>query len=164
MTWFALYTKARNEKKVADRLEKSGIEVYCPMVTQIKQWSDRKKKVETPLIPSYVFVNIEEKNRNDVFEVHGVVRYLFWLGKPAIVRDSEIEAIQNWISAPNDYEVSVDGWKKGDKVILESGPFVTQPALVQEVNPNHYVLILESLGCVLKVQKKSGNGVTQEFS
>jgi len=54
--------------------------------------------------------------------------------------------------------------KKGDKVILESGPFVTQPALVQEVNPNHYVLILESLGCVLKVQKKSGNGVTQEFS
>jgi len=49
------------------------------MVTQIKQWSDRKKKTETPLIPSYVFVNIEEKNRNDVFEVPGVVRYLFWL-------------------------------------------------------------------------------------
>src|SRR3990167_6679617 len=138
MNWYVIYTKPKWEKKVADRLQKSGIEVYCPMVTQIKQWSDRKKKTETPLIPSYVFLNIEEKNRNDVFEVHGVVRYLFWLGKPAIVKDSEIEAIQNWISSPDDYEVSVDGWKKGDNVILESGPFVTQPALVQEVNPNHY--------------------------
>jgi len=70
MTWYALYTKPKNEKKVTEQLQKSGIEVYCPMVTQIKQWSDRKKKTETPLIPSYVFVNIEEKNRNDVFEVH----------------------------------------------------------------------------------------------
>jgi transcriptional antiterminator RfaH len=164
MTWHVIYTKPKWEKKVADLLEKSGIEVYCPMVTQIKQWSDRKKKVETPLIPSYVFVNVEEKNRNDVFEVQGVVRYLFWLGKPAIVRDSEIETMRNWLSAPNDYKVSVDKWKKGDNVILESGPFVTQSALVQEVKPNQYVLILESLGCVLKVQKKSDDNVTQEFS
>jgi transcriptional antiterminator RfaH len=163
MTWFALYTKPRSEKKVADQLTQSGIKVYCPMVTQIKQWSDRKKKTETPLIPSYVFVNLEEKNRNDVFEVTGVVRYLFWLGKPAIVRDSEIEVMQKWISTPSYYEVSVDRWKKGDNVILESGPFVKQFALVQEVKPNHYVLILESLGCVLKVQK-NGDSVTQEYS
>ena len=160
MMWHVIYTKARNEKKVADRLQKSGIEVYCPMVTQIKQWSDRKKKVETPLIPSYVFVNVEEKNRNNVFDVPGVVRYLCWLGKPAIVRDSEIETMQDWLSAPNDFEVSVDRWKKGDNVILESGPFATQSALVQEVKPNHYVLILESLGCVLKVKKKSDDGVS----
>ncbi len=133
------------------------------MVTQIKQWSDRKKKTETPLIPSYVFVNLEEKNRNDVFEVTGVVRYLFWLGKPAIVRDSEIEVMQKWISTPSYYEVSVDRWKKGDNVILESGPFVKQFALVQEVKPNHYLLIFESLGCVLKVQK-NGDSVTQEYS
>jgi len=64
------------------------------MVTQIKQWSDRKKKTETPLIASYVFVNIEEKNRNDVFDIPGVVRYLFWLGKPAIVREVEILALK----------------------------------------------------------------------
>ena len=94
MPWNVIYTKARNEKKVASQLEKSGFEVYCPIVTQIKQWSDRKKKVETPLIPSYVFVNVEEKNRDDVFEVHGVVRYLFWLGKPAIVKNEEILALQ----------------------------------------------------------------------
>jgi hypothetical protein len=51
MEWFALYTKPRNEKKVTETLAALGIEVYCPLVTTIKQWSDRKKKVESPLIP-----------------------------------------------------------------------------------------------------------------
>ena len=83
MEWFALYTKPRNEKKVAENLAALGIEVYCPLVTTIKQWSDRKKKVESPLIPSYVFVKIEEANRKEVFQVSGVVQYVFWLGKPA---------------------------------------------------------------------------------
>lgn len=94
MAWFAIYTRPKNEKKVVEGLEKLGVEVYCPMVTEIKQWSDRKKKVEIPLIKSYVFVNIEEKNRNIVFEVPGVVRYLFWLGKPAVIQEQEIEVLK----------------------------------------------------------------------
>ena len=52
MPWFAIYTRPKNEKKVAEQLFNLGIEVYCPMVTQMKQWSDRKKKVESPLISS----------------------------------------------------------------------------------------------------------------
>jgi transcription antitermination factor NusG len=158
--WYVLYTKPRYEKKVAAKLTALGIEAYCPMLTTKHQWSDRKKVVSTPLISSCIFIHSNENDRGNVFQVPGVVRYLFWLGKPAIVRDSEIETMQNWLSAPNDYEVSVDRWKKGDNVILESGPFVTQSALVQEVNPNHYVLILESLGCVLKVKKKSDDGIS----
>ena len=67
MPWFDIYTKSKNEKKVVEGLEKIGIEVYCPMITKVKQWSDRKKKVETPLINSYVFVNIKDQNRNIVF-------------------------------------------------------------------------------------------------
>src|SRR5690606_40964625 len=94
MPWYALYTKPRNEKKVADGLAKLGIEVYCPMVIQVRQWSDRKKKVELPLIPSYVFVRLEEKERERVFEVPGIVRYLYWLGKPAVITDVEIKTLQ----------------------------------------------------------------------
>ena len=67
MTWLAIYTKSKNEKKVTEELLKMGIETYCPMVTEIKQWSDRKKKVETPLIPPYVFVNIDAQHKNEVF-------------------------------------------------------------------------------------------------
>ena len=59
MPWYVLYTKPRQEKKVTDSLNAIGVEAYCPLVTVIKQWSDRKKKVQIPLINSYVFVNIE---------------------------------------------------------------------------------------------------------
>ena len=74
MPWYVIYTKPRNEKKVADRLKHLGIDVYCPMITMIKQWSDRKKKVQIPLLNSYVFVNLNEKDRELVFQVSGVVR------------------------------------------------------------------------------------------
>ena len=80
MPWYVIYTKPRNEKKVAERLQQIGITVYCPMITMIKQWSDRKKKVQIPLLNSYVFVCLEDKEREKVFQVSGVVRYLFWLG------------------------------------------------------------------------------------
>ncbi len=113
-----------------------------------------EKVVNVPLFNSYIFVQIEEQERNRVFEFPGAVRYLFWLGKPAMVKDSEIETIQNWLSAPATYEVSLDEWKKGDKIVLESGPFVSQSAIIQEVKQNHYIMILESLGCVLRVDKK----------
>lgn len=152
--WYVLYTKPKSEKKVADRLTEMGVLAYCPLITKISQWSDRKKKVQLPLFNSYIFVNLSEKNRNAVFGIPGVVRYLFWLGKPAVVKDREIETIQNWLSAPETFDVTIDTWKKGDKVILESGPFIDQEATVQEVNQKHYLLVLESLGCVLKVEKK----------
>ena len=60
MPWYVLYTNPKAEKKVAEQLNKIGIETYCPLVTKIQQWSDRKKKIEVPLFSSYVFVNIEE--------------------------------------------------------------------------------------------------------
>lgn len=152
MNWYVVYTKPKWEKKVAEQLTQKGMECYCPLVTQIKQWSDRKKKIEVPLFNSYVFVRLNEVDRNLVFQSSGVVRYLFWLGKPAIVRDEEINTIRKWLTTPDQYEISVSCLKVGDKVILESGPFKSQQAIVQEVNKTNYVLILESLGCVLKMK------------
>ena len=154
MNWYVVYTKPKWEKKVAEQLLQKGIECYCPLVTQIKQWSDRKKKVEVPLFNSYVFVRLAEKERNLVFQSSGVVRYLFWLGKPAIVRDEEIDTIQKWLSSPDQYEIAVASVQVGDRLVLESGPFKSQEAIVQEVNKSNYVLVLESMGCVLKVKMK----------
>ena len=154
MNWYVVYTKPKWEKKVAERLNEIGIVTYCPLITKVSQWSDRKKIIEVPLFNSYIFVQTEDKDRNKVFAVMGAIRYLFWLGKPAVVRDSEVETIQEWLSAPSEYEVSLSEWKKGDKIVLESGPFATQSATIQEVKHGHYLLILESMGCVLKVEKK----------
>lgn len=154
MNWYVVYTKPKWEIKVADRLNAIGVQAYCPLITKMSQWSDRKKKITVPLFNSYIFVRLEEKERNIIFEIPGAVRYLFWLGKPALVKETEIEAIQNWLSAPETYDLELEEWKKGDTIVLESGPFANQSAIIKEVNQNHYLLILESMGCVLRVTKK----------
>lgn len=152
--WYVVYTKPKWEKKVAERLSDMGIECYCPLITQVKQWTDRKKKVVVPLFNSYVFVQLEDADRNSVFQIAGVVRYLFWLGKPAIVRDEEINAIKTSLKAENISDITVTAIQVGDRIKIESGAFSNQEAIVQEVSNTHYILVLESLGCVLKIKYK----------
>ena len=154
MNWYVLYTKPKWEKKVAERLIQMGVECYCPVITKVKEWSDRKKKVEMPLFNSYVFVHLKDTDRNSVFQIAGVVRYLFWLGKPAIVRDEEINIIKKSLAATNISDISVTSIQVGDRIKLESGAFSNQDAIVQEVSNTHYILVLESLGCVLKIKYK----------
>lgn len=151
MPWYVLYTNPKAEKKVSQQLESMGIEVYCPLVTTIKQWSDRKRKVETPLFTSYVFVNIEEKDKNQIFAAKGVVKFLFWLGKPAIVRDEEIEAIKKWLTK-DVFDVEVDSVKKGDHLIIKEGLFKNHSGLVYEVNKNNVKLLIESIGIVITLK------------
>lgn len=152
MNWFALYTKPRNEKKVAEQLEKLGIEVYCPLVAVVKQWSDRKKTIQQPLFNSYVFVRLEEKERDKVFQVPGVVRYLFWLGKPAIVRDDEVKNIQELL-LESYKEVVVTGLVPGSKVTLDEGVFKGQMATYIEKKGNKTILVLDSLGMTLILER-----------
>ncbi len=149
--WFVLYTKPRNEKKVAAQLEKMGLRAYCPLVTEIKQWSDRKKKVETPLIPSYIFIQIDSADRDLVFQVPGVVRYLFWLGKPAIVRDNEISTLKEWVDG--NHKIKVEGIQAGDVMKIEIGPFKGQEGIVKEVGENRLQLLLVSVGLKVTLTK-----------
>jgi transcription antitermination factor NusG len=145
MPWYVLYTKPRQEKKVTDSLNAIGIEAYCPLVTTIKQWSDRKKKVQIPLINSYVFVNVEEHQREDVFKVSGIVRYLFWLGKPAVVRAIEIEALQKSLEGVvASFEVSAI--QKDTIYKIPEGPFQGFEGVVKNVNATTIQLLLVDLG------------------
>jgi transcription antitermination factor NusG len=152
MPWFVLYTRPRFEKKVAEQLEKSGVTVYCPLVTQIKQWSDRKKTVQTPLLPSYVFVNITESERQKVVQVTGVVRFVFWLGKPAIVRESEITALQEGLKEAVT-AVAVTAYKKGDVITVPYGPFKGKEGTVQQRQHNDLRLLLTELGLIITLTK-----------
>ena len=152
MNWYALYTKPRNEKKVEEQLHKMGLEVFCPKVSVVKQWSDRKKRVSQPLIPSYVFVKIKEQERDLVFSVSGVVRYLFFLGKPAIIKESEINAMKETLN--HDFkEVGVMDLEKGQKFTIEEGTFKGQEATFLEQKGNKIILRLESLGIKLILEK-----------
>ncbi len=99
LPWYVLYTKPRNEKKVAQRLSEAGYTVYCPLQKIRRQWSDRTKVVEEPLFKSYLFIQIEDHRRDEVFTFPGTVRYLFWLRRPAQVRQVEINTIQKWLGS-----------------------------------------------------------------
>jgi transcription antitermination factor NusG len=149
--WFVLYTKANQEIKVTEQLNKIGISCYCPTVTIIKQYSDRKKKVLKPLIPSYVFVFIEEGRRNDVFSVFGVVRYMFWLGKPAVVREKEVELMKKYLNGEFQ-SVSLTNFTKGQLHKISEGIFAGKIGRVIEIQKNKIKLQLESLGMIVTLK------------
>ena len=152
MPWYVLYTKSKQEKKVAEGLKQLGIEAYCPMVTVMKQWSDRKKKVEVPLINSYVFVNIDERQRDDVFNVSGIVRYLFWLGKPAVVRDIEIEALRRSLEGiVTSFEILP--FQKNEVISITSGPFQGFEGIIKHVNKKTVQLELLELGFLVRINR-----------
>ena len=130
MDWKVLYVKPRSEKKVVSLLTKIGIIAVCPMITEIHQWSDRKKKVEVPLLKSYVFVQVDDTLRDMVFQVPHVVRYLFWLGKPALVKDAEILLMQKWLGY-NDVQADVEQIAHGDRVNIATGPFKGEKGIVK---------------------------------
>src|SRR5580658_7417057 len=99
--WYVIYTKPRWEKKVHARLTEKGLANYCPFNKVRKKWSDRVKTIEEPLFKSYIFVHIAEEEQLAVRMVKGVLNFVYWLGKPALVRNSEIEAIKKFL---NEYE------------------------------------------------------------
>lgn len=152
MPWLVIYTKPRTELRVAEALKKIGIGVYCPVVEEIRQWSDRKKKIITPLFKSYVFVHLEAQRRNQVFKVPGVVNYLFWLGKPAEVRDEEIRAIKKWNENDEIDQWQVEDLSPGDRITISSGVFKNQEAFIKHIGRKRMRLLLPSLGYAINVR------------
>ena len=124
MHWHALYVRSRAEKKVLDQLLEQGYEAYLPMLTRLKQWSDRKKKVEEPLFKSYVFVRNNEKQHYYILGVYGVVKFVTFEHKAVIVPDKQILAIKKYIDNPLDDEDELKNLdlKEGQLVRITNGP------------------------------------------
>ena len=152
MKWFVIYTKPNSELTVSEGINSIGIQAYCPTFTQIKQYSDRKKKVQKPLLPSYVLVKLSEQDRPKVFAIPGVVRYLFWLGKPAVVREEEIELLRNNLKGVFD-DAKISKLSIGKEYTIPSGPLKGQTGKVLDVLKNKLRLELPSLGLFVTLSK-----------
>ena len=135
MNWFVVYTKPNSEIKVAEGINAIGLNAYCPVYTEIKQYSDRKKKVTKPLLKSYVLVQLSESDRIKVFSIPGVLRYIFWLGKPAEVPAKEIEILKTNLTGSYD-QVSISKLVKGEQYTVAAGPFKGQTGKVLEILKN----------------------------
>jgi len=119
--WYAVYTKPRSEKKLTDRLNERGIEAYLPLRKTLKQWSDRKKMVEEPLITSYVFVNITVENYFEVLNTPGAVRYIWFCGKPAVIPPDQIHTLKLITSGNIGIDCVPSTLQKGSLVKVISG-------------------------------------------
>jgi len=145
--WFVLYTKPRNELKVVERLRSNGVEAYTPTRTEVRQWSDRTKKVKVPLLPSMVLVSLQEKQVDLVFEVPAVVRYLFEHGKRAKVSNQEVLAMQHYLE--NTYQRTSKELEVGDTVKV---PLLEQQATLLSIKGKKCLAQLQKLGAIVSFQ------------
>jgi transcription antitermination factor NusG len=95
--WLVVHTKPRFEKRVTEILTRKKIENYCPVNKVVLHWNDRKKLVNEPLFPYFVFLKTAESELLSLKQIDGVINFVYWLGKPAIIRDSEIQAIRQFL-------------------------------------------------------------------
>jgi transcriptional antiterminator RfaH len=123
-TWHVVYTKPRWEKKVQNLLVQKGIESFLPLYTTLRQWSDRKKKVELPLFNSYLFVKITSKEYFEVLNTSGIVKYIYFEGKAAVIRENQIEGIRQLIDSEVKFEIVDHLLPIGTRVIIKKGPLM----------------------------------------
>ena len=119
--WFAIYVKSRCEKKVNEQLEDIGVESFLPLITRVKQCSDRKKKVEEPLFRSYLFVHISDSDYYNVLNVSGVVKFISFERKAVEVPENQITAIKEYLNDSELHVINYEDFKEGELVRIKSG-------------------------------------------
>ncbi|WP_109299567.1 UpxY family transcription antiterminator [Aquimarina sp. AU474] len=142
--WYVLYVRSRHEKKVHDLLVENEIEVFVPMIKTIKQWSDRKKKVEEPLFKSYVFVKIKSaKDLHQSLSIDGASAFIRFGHEYAIVKESEIKAIKFIVKDEDlsDLELHNKPYKIGEICKIFYGPLRGLECEILKVNNQSKILV-----------------------
>lgn len=144
--WYVVYTKPRWEKKISKILDDKGIENYCPLNRVQKQWSDRKKIIYEPLFKGYIFIKIEEIKKWDIKLVDGIINYVHWLGKPAKVKDVEIDNIKKFLQEFSNVEIVDNQIKVESTVLISQGVLMNYKGIVIELINNKARVQIDSMG------------------
>ena len=152
MHWYAVYTRSRFEKRLMERLTAKGIEAYVPLRKVMKQWSDRKKMIEEPLIRSYCFVKIDPLRYQDVLNTPGAVRYIWFSGKPASIPEWQINILKAITGSDIEVECLPDTFQPGIQVMVNSGPLQgLKGELVNISNKKRVIIRIDHLNQVITV-------------
>jgi transcription antitermination factor NusG len=127
--WYAAYTSANHEKRVAEQLERRSVESLLPLYECVHRWKDRRVRLQLPLFPSYVFVRLSLRDRLQVLQVPGVARLVRFNGHPAPVPDEDIEAIRTCLTGPNPIQPH-RYLQRGQRVRVLSGPLAGLTGIV----------------------------------
>lgn len=147
--WYVVYTKPRWEKKVAVLLTDKGVENYCPLNRVSKKWSDRKKIVLEPLFKGYVFVALAISNKWEVKNTEGILNFVHWNGKPASLKEKEINIIKKFLQEFDDIKVTNSNLEPDDEVEIKQGLLMNFKGIVLEVTGNSAKVKIEGMGLTL---------------
>jgi transcription antitermination factor NusG len=140
--WYVIYTKPRHEKKVHGGLIEMNIECFLPTRKILRTWHDRKKFVDEPLFPSYLFIYIKDmKTYYDGLNTEGVLNYVRTGKKIARVSESVIESIKLLTSKDTDLEISDRYFQPGDKLVINKGPLTGLACEVVKFNSKEKLLV-----------------------
>lgn len=154
--WFAIYTRSRWEKKVAIALTKKHIENYCPLNKVTRKWADRIKIVHEPLFSCYVFVFINESEQLQIRQTEGIMNFVFWMGKPAVIKTEEIDAIKSFVEEHHNVRLEKLKVNLHDRVRITDGPLMEREGDVVEVKNKSVKLLLPSLGYTMIAEVEMG--------
>jgi transcription antitermination factor NusG len=144
-----VYTRPRWEKKVNQLLKEKGLESYCPLNKIRRKWSDRVKIVEEPLFKSYVFVRVDEMDRMAVRMTNGAINFVYWNGKPAVIREKEIIAIKRFLNEYENVEAIPADLKINQRVRITNGTLMDQEGKVLDIRHKVAKVAIDSLGYIL---------------
>ena len=144
-----VYTKPRWEKKVATLLTDNGVENYCPLNRVSKKWSDRKKVVLEPLFKGYVFVALALTNKWEIKNTEGILNFVHWNGKPAVVKEKEINIIKKFLQEFDDIKVTSNSVSPNDEVEIKQGLLMNFKGIVLEITGNTAKVKIDGMGLTL---------------
>jgi len=157
MNWFVLYTTSRAEKKVAERLEEKGIEVYLPMIEEVRQWSDRKKKVKKALFNGYIFVKSSKGKLYELIQTPGAVKFVNFSGEFATVREEDIEMIKRIVETGVSVEVDNSEIELGQYVKILGGPLQgMEGECINKGNKDYFIIRIPGIyqNLIINVPRK----------
>lgn len=148
--WLAVYSRPRWEKKVDQLLSEKGLESYCPLNKVRRKWSDRVKVVEEPLFKSYVFVKVNDEDRTSVRMTPGVINFVYWEGKPALIKEKEINAIRRFLNEYENVELRpMKNIEVHQRVKITAGPLMDHEGEVVSLERKMVKVAIDSLGYIL---------------
>ena len=157
LKWYVVYTRPRWEKKVAATLLNKGLPHYCPLNKVNKVWTDRKKVVLEPLFKGYVFIQVDEQHKWDIKAIDGIINFVYWLKKPAVVKDSEIETIRKFLNEFSDVQVVNTDLATDQKVVIKQGVLMNYRGVVIEVSGSRAKVKINSMGIELSAYFDKAN-------
>lgn len=153
--WYAMYTRSRAEKKAYRDLVDLNVEVYLPLITKFRKWSDRVKPVEMPLLSSYIFVKVSEKEYYDVLNLNNVVCYICFEGKAAPIPENQINSLKVLCeaSAKGKVEVQALDFAAGEQVVINQGDFEGfSGEIVHQKGSSRLIVRLQHLNCSISLE------------